>query len=94
MVIEAQIHAGFAHFLCQKLTNVMVKSSEKQVTSIALHHVGAQPGENARKFGSDISPSNDEQPFGETRQVKNLVGGEGELDTRDIGQSGPGASGE
>ena len=60
MVVESQVHAGFAHFFGEKLANVVIKTAEKQLATIALDHVGAQAREDAGKFGGDITPTHNE----------------------------------
>ena len=94
MVVEAQVHAGFAHFFAQKLANVVIKTAEKQLAAITLDNVGAQAREDAGEFGGDITTTHNEQSLWKALHIENLVRGQRQLDAGDLRHGGPGAGGE
>ena len=94
MVVEAQVHAGFAHFFTQKLANVVIKTAEKQLAAITLDNVGAQAREDAGEFGGDITTTHNEQSLWKALHIENLVRGQRQLDAGDLRHGGPGAGGE
>ena len=77
------------------LAQVLLEAAQGQVAAQDQGGVGAQAVEDAGELEADIAGTHHGQAAGQGVDVlEHLVGGDGELDARDLGQGRPGADGD
>ena len=64
--------------------HVVVEAAQEVGAAIDQGRLDAQAVEDAGELHGDVAAADDHDPLGQLRQVEGLVGGDGELDARQV----------
>ena len=94
VAIHTQVDALLAHFLGQRVAQIVVETAHEERPAIELRHFHAEPVEDARELDSDISAASDHDTLGQFFQMEGFVGADRIFDAGNIRQVGRGADGD
>ena len=84
---------GF-HRFGEAFAHVLVEAAQREVLADHEVDLGAQSGEDAGEFDGDIAAAEDDDAFGEVRQVEGIIGDDGVFGTGECGADRAAAGGD